>query len=382
MIFENESHQKRILIADDVESNRQVLNILLRNDYQIDFAIHGQEVLDKLSQHDFDIVLLDIRMPVLDGLETLKIIRKESNPASLPIVITSAMDDYKTIVQGLELGANDYITKPIDPHIVRARVKTQLNLKHIMDERNEVIRVLERMMDIAKHDLKNPLTNLSLIINILKGLQFEHEMLPDFIGMARDSINSMLDIIDDFLSGSNLFDESTLPQSDNLSGKFLVDTIAQQYHVRAHSKQINMVLEEIEDAQIIADSKRITQVISNLISNAIKYTPCNGSVYIRAFSTQEDSWRLEIQDTGSGIPFDEQKYLFQAFSKDKISTKPTNGETSTGLGLWIAAEMMRIQNGKIGMNSPQSGGCCFWIEIPCVMDLSLELSTQDNKLMG
>ena len=107
------------------------------------------------------------------------------------------------------------------------------------------------------------------------------------------------------------------------------------------------------------------------MSNAIKYSPKDSTVYLYA-QIDEDAqlWRLFIEDSGDGIPEDEQQYLFKPFSKEHISTEPTAGETSTGLGLWIVSEMTAIQGGRVGMHNTDNYGACFWIELPLAPEQS------------
>ena len=365
------TRRAKILIADDEIINHELLAGLLEEEYDLDFAINGQQALDKLNQQDYDALLLDMLMPVLDGRHTLKIIRQQADLLTLPIIMISGVDDEESIAEIIEMGANDYISKPIDSRIVLARIQTQLKLKQVMDERKTMNDTLEaansvkvRMMQIASHDLRNPLNNLRLLMTLFNDNDIKPEEMPKMLQIANTSIETMLGIINDFLGGAELMDETPSVVCKPLSSNRIMETILLQYTMLAMQKNIGLVIEDINDVTILADDKRLTQVISNLISNAIKYTPRDGNIYLRSYSI-DDMWRLEIQDTGPGIPQEERQHLFQAFSKNNISTKPTGGESSTGLGLWIAAEMMRIQRGTIGMDSPQEGGCCFWIEIPC-----------------
>ena len=363
------TRRAKILVTDDDEANCELLAGFLEKDYDVHFAINGQDALDKLNQQDYDALLLDILMPVLDGIDTLQIIRQQVDLLTLPIIMISAVDDGSSIANLIEMGANDYISKPINSRIVLARLKTQVKLKQVMDERKMINAALEtanamklQMMQIASHDLRNPLSNLEMLIALFDDKDPEDAQM---LQIVNKSIETMFDIINDFLSGAELSDESAPTQCSPLSGNYIVEMTLTQYTAQADKKQIGLLIEDLNDASILADEKRLTQVISNLISNAIKYTPPGGNIYLRAYST-EDRWRLEIQDTGPGIPEHEQQYLFQAFSRNNISTQPTAGESSTGLGLWIAAEMLRVQDGIIGMTSPDRGGCCFWIEMPLV----------------
>src|SRR5690606_31309970 len=143
-----------------------------------------------------------------------------------------------------------------------------------------------------------------------------------------------------------------------------------QYSVAAKTKNIKLILGKIVGT-ILADERRLTQAIGNLLSNAIKYSPKDSDV--RIFTELDNTnqvWRLNIVDSGTGISESEQKYLFKPFSKAYISTEPTDGEASTGLGLWIVSEMIAIQNGRVGMQNYEDKGACFWLELPLAPEQS------------
>lgn len=369
MLAEITNQKPRILVADDEKFNLILLSRILDSDYEVDMVVNGQEVLDSLAVNDYDAVLLDIMMPVMGGLICLEKIREMVNFASLPVILVSALSDKESIVRGIEFGANDYISKPLDAKVVKARLNTQVALKRLMDERNAAIASLQQandmkahMMQIASHDLKNPLHNLGMTMSLLSGVandDIEKELL---LGIAKDNINTMMNIINEFLTGQDNTDGISATLEELAVTDLIVATIKQN-EIAAQHKNIEIITDYQADVLILADERRLSQVMNNIISNAIKYSPKNSHVTIRT-SHNKETWRLEVQDSGTGIPESERQYLFQAFSKNQISTEPTDGESSTGLGLWIASEMMRVQNGTIGMDSPASGGCCFWIELP------------------
>jgi len=141
----------RLLIVDDNEVNRVLLERMLGAEgYSTDSARDGREALDKLAEDSFDLLLLDIMMPVLDGISTLRFIRADENTATLPAILISAMTDTDDIVRGLEMGANDYITKPVDMGIALARVKTQVTLKYLADERDRTIERLRQTNEMRE----------------------------------------------------------------------------------------------------------------------------------------------------------------------------------------------------------------------------------------
>lgn len=371
----------RILITDDNPANRILLARTLQAEYEVDTAENGQEAIDKLIERDYDLVLLDIMMPVLDGLSTLEYIREHVDLATLPVIIVSAINESAQVAAGIEMGANDYITKPIEHAIVKARVKTQITLKRLMDERQEAVNALQqanemkvRMMQVASHDLKNPLNNLNMLMNVMghEG-NTDNKRWDRLKSIADTSLKTMLTIIDEYLSSANIMNDELSIELATYNAKELVETTVKQYSVMATEKNINVHV-NVQDTLITADSERLLQVISNLVSNAIKYSPKNSDVLIQT-SLHDGYWRLEVIDSGTGIPKAEREFLFQAFSKNEISTQPTAGESSTGLGLWIAAEMVRLQNGAIGMIPASTGGCNFWIEMPLAEDVALEFAS-------
>jgi two-component system sensor histidine kinase/response regulator len=348
-------NRARILIVDDEVLNQKVLKYILQADYELAYAQNGVEALELLRSQSFDLVLLDMRMPIMDGATTL-----------------TATSELNEVVSSIRLGANDYITKPLDAPLVKARVETQILLKRLMDERREAIKALEaanqlkaRMMQVASHDLRNPLNNLKMLLAFIRASLQNPSAIESVLPIADQGIETMLHIIQDFLS-TVTFDGTGVPLVlEQLRGSRLVEQVVEQYSLVANAKAIQLDL-QVQDAWVIADGQRLQQVIGNLLSNAIKYSPPGSQVLVRSCRTEEQ-WRLEIYDSGAGIPENERCYLFTPFSKNLISTQPTDGESSTGLGLWIAAEMMRLQSGRIGMESPEQGGCCFWLELPLLL---------------
>jgi signal transduction histidine kinase len=373
MVHPNLNNRPRILVVDDESMNRDLLLRILQQDFEVGCAEDGAQALEMLQNAPFDVVLLDMMMPVLDGKSTLIRIRADSNLAELPVIIVSAISETRKVVDAINCGANDYITKPLDISLVKARVQTQVMLKRMMDERREAIAALQsanqmkaRMMQVASHDLRNPLNNLKMLCSLIKDGLGDNPQLSPLMSIADEGIETMLEIIEDFLSTSAVDNNGVAIALEETEGLAHLEQVIEQYSLAARNKGIRLEL-DMDDALILADERRLGQVFGNLLSNAIKYSPINSRVKVRAY-TQQGLWRVEVYDSGAGIPKEERRHLFSPFSKNLISTQPTNGESSTGLGLWIAAEMMRLQGGRIGMDSPDTGGCCFWMELPLVME--------------
>ncbi len=356
-----------LLVVDDDPMNRELMRRLFEPDYQVYCAEGGKVALDMLARLPVDVVLLDIMMPDMNGFEVLRRIRETPETADLPVMIISALTESDTIVQGLQSGANDYLTKPINIHIARARLNTQVKLKHLLDERKRTIGQLERLHElrehffrIASHDLKNPLCNLWLAHNELA----YHVPTNEETGIIQDTIEQALgemqELIEDFLDSAALQNGQLDLMLGFVNLKDCVwDTVA-QYRRSASRKGINVSVLDIAGL-VVADRHRLMQVIGNLISNAIKFSPPATTITIWSQGIG-DRTRIFVADEGPGISFEEQARLFQEFSTG--NTRPTGGETSTGLGLWIVNHLVGLMHGSVGVDAAEGGGSVFWIELP------------------
>lgn len=356
----------RVLIVDDEASNIAVLERLFRGECQTETAENGQAALDLLERERFDLVLLDIMMPLMSGLEVLRAIRQNPRTAELPVILISARLDENDIVEGLTIGANDYVTKPFRLAELRARARTQLMIKRLQDERKQTIDQLrdahelkDRFLRIASHDLKGPIGNLRLVHYLMRQLVAEDEQITDLLESADANLDNMQGVVNEFLDMAALQSGKIDLHFGDVEIEPLVNDLLQQYHLSAAKKQID--IETDLSGAMRADAGRVGQALGNLISNALKYSPKQSSITIH--SEMRGEWvRIEVTDQGPGIPEDERERLFTQFGK--LSTRPTDGESSTGLGLWIARQLVALQGGEIGVDPAESGGSTFWIEMP------------------
>jgi two-component system, sensor histidine kinase and response regulator len=375
--------QKRfhILIADDDFVTAVILRRMLEPEYRVTVVENGHLALDTLSRESIDLTIIDINMPIVDGFEVLKTIRNTPSYAYLPVILVSAMVDSDDIARGLKLGANDYLTKPIDRQITLARVNTQLQLKALMDAHQQAIEELQaaqqmrdRFFSIASHDLKNPMNNIRMAQFLLREY-LEH--IPNAMILLNNidlSLESMQEIVHDFLDNAVLQGHALDLELECLKVEDLLWEVVMQYNISAHKKRILLDTGDVEGV-VVGDRSRLTQALSNLVSNAIKYSPID-SVVTLCTAAYKDRIRINVSDHGPGIPDNEHDMLFKEFGK--LSNRPTAGETSTGLGLWIVKQLVTLQNGCVGFESPANGGSIFWIEMPMwIPDNSAVSNNQD-----
>lgn len=366
-----DSKTPHILIVDDQPYARLLMKRIIDKNIQISEAEDGPSALQILERQKIDLILLDIMMPGISGLDVLKVIRDQKSTADLPVIMISAMDDNGTMEQGFDLGANDFIPKPFDFAVARARIRTHLKLKLMADYQKQMVVELEatkamkeRLLQIAAHDLKSPLSNVHMAEQLLRDIITADPVVAEILDTLRSTVINMNQVIEDFLDMEAVEDNKIEVQLESIDAQEIIINIVDQYTYAADSKNIKIEVEDI-DIHVFADPTRLNQVLSNLISNALKYSPQNTS--IRIYPKSHDKYlRLCVADKGPGIPINERPQLFQEFRK--LSPRPTGGESSTGLGLWIVKHLAQIQGGKVGADFPDDGGSIFWVELPTVVE--------------
>lgn len=369
-----------LLVVDDDPSLILLLRSILEPHYRVTAARDGEDVLRCLAQGGFDLVLSDISMPVMDGYQILAAIRETPEYADIPVILISGMADSGDVVRGLEMGANDYLTKPIDRQVALARIRTQITLKRLLDSQKQNINELkaiqlmrDRFFHIASHELKNPMNNIRMAHFLLRGMLDEDPSVDVLLDNIEIALETMQDIVSDFLDTAAIQSQALdIDLIDILTEDVLWDVMV-QFNVSAQKKNIVLKLDDT-GGRIWADFRRTAQAISNLVSNAIKYSP-RDTVVMLSTEQRPGVVRILIHDQGPGIPEVERPLLFSEFGK--LSTKPTEGEGRTGLGLWIVKQLVTMQNGKVGAEFPEEGGSIFWIELPAVEDvLAVEAGNQ------
>ena len=368
----NENRAK-ILIIDDEVLNLQLLEHILGRQYDIVSVTTGRAALKNIDEKSFDLVMLDIMMPGMDGFEVLQHIRENHTPDKLPVILVSALAQDEDIVRGLNRGANDYIPKPLQPQLVMARVQAQVYLKQLADEREQLIQELERsnrvrnyLLRVASHDLKTPLHNVAMVLTLLAESADATDEMLDMISVGTRSAQTMLGIIETFLDLNVLREDHITLDFKPLNLAQVLSGVMLEFRDMAAEKGIGFTV-HLDEVNILADEQHFRQAFANLVSNAVKYSPPGRTVnvYTEALSNAEIAV-VHVVDDGGGIPLDEHDKVFEPFSK--ISTEPTAGEQSTGIGLWIAREMMKLQEGDIGLQPASTGGCDFWLQIPLTTD--------------
>jgi signal transduction histidine kinase len=360
-----------LVVEDQLIYSKLLLKYLSQLGFNGDTAPNGATALEMLDQeHDFDLVILDLMLPDIDGFEVCRKLREKYSLFDLPILLLTAADDVNDKVIGFSAGANDFLSKPYDKNELIARAKTLVNLKKIAVKNFKLKEAIEKenmYHRMTIHDIKNPLTSIIALSSFMKddlGDAFEHSETVDIICRSSEKILAMLT---EFLEMSRLESGAVSLHLEEVDCNYIANIVNESNIPYAHQKQQNLIFNPgpKEFCYVKADPGRLQQILDNLVSNAVKYSPIgeniNTSVVLVENTVPAPVIRIEVQDNGPGFSEQESKKLFQKFSK--LSSIPTAGESSSGLGLSIAKELVEMHKGRIWAESQPGHGAKFIIEL-------------------
>ena len=356
-------HRKkfRLLLVDDDAMARQFMSArLTRQGYDMTVADSGYQALHLMESERFDLLLLDIMMPGMSGIDVLTQVRRKFSMLSLPVIMVTANDLEESMVEALEKGANDYLLKPISMPVTLARIKTQLSLGYLAALKDEFVR-------FASHDLKKPLMLLRDIAGELQsgagsdGVELSlatREALHLLVSTSDD----MQNVVQGFLEESAaLIDGNYARRSTVNVNQMVMHTVQSNKHY-AHRKGIQLSTVLTDQAVVVhGDVFQLSQVLGNLLGNAIKFSPQNSSTVVRTHCA-EGYVQVDVCDTGPGIIQDNLSKLF--IKGARVGNLPTGNETSSGVGLVLCKQLVELHGGEIGAHNNGNGGSTFWIRLP------------------
>jgi two-component system, sensor histidine kinase and response regulator len=360
-----------ILVVDDTEDNLDLLEFALkRKPVHMLRASSGKECLKLAAQYHPDIILLDIQMPEMDGFETLKRLRASKKSADIPVIfLTARRKDASSIEQGLLLGAEEYLTKPIDTDELLVRTRSLVRLKKM---EMELERTKADFMAMLIHDMRSPIGGISSILELLEEPLIRGEAVQEvhreLLTSAEEAIKRLLHLINDMLDLSKFeAGKMNLSRESVHIGK-LAEKIMKQMLPQFKQKGIHIKLVPEDDLPLIsADANKISQVFANILSNALKFTLPNGTIQIVMGKMQEgtvagESVWVAISNTGIGILPEELPTIFERY-KQGVASAIVQAK-GTGLGLAICKLIVEAHGGTITAESEPAKLTVFRFTIP------------------
>ena len=364
-----------ILIVDDNPKNLQVLsNILVQQGYSIEFATDGYQAIDWIENKPFDLILLDVMMPEIDGFEVCQKLKAKKEFNGIPIIFLTAKTDKESIIKGFESGGQDYITKPFDSHELLARVETHLILKFSQEKLKNVNKWLEEqvalkteelrvaydeltLLDEAKieflkilsHELRTPLNGIKGFTQILK-----QKLNPDLLHYI-DIIDLSADRLERFsrvaLLISSLRTKSYPLKLEKIGVYSILKDTCNDFTEQLDEKNLEIQCEStFNDDIITADSELIKETFNQLIENAIIYSDNSGKINV-SISDDDNLVTILIKDSGTGFSNEALENIFQPFGlgQDHIDKK-------VGLGLHLVKLIIDAHKAMINIGNNKDGG--------------------------
>lgn len=364
----------KILIIDDDVNTREVLGEILESKgFEIKTAATGPKAVDYCRSEFFNVVLSDLRLSGLNGLDVLKFVREISEDTM--VIMMTGYASIESSIEAMNKGAYSYVVKPVDIdnllHIIDKALEKQrlaIENKRLLEElkiSNEKLKELDKLKSAfvanVSHEFKNPLAviNGSLSVMLSGRMGKIDPKQKEMLEMGKRNIDRLLRLVTDILDISRIESGKMEMKMENFDMDLLVGEILKIYEGEFSNKKI-LFSKEISErpCKIYADKDKISEVLINLLSNAVKYTPEGGNIKVSLKEAQEDIC-FEISDTGPGIP---KEYFEKIF--DKFERIAADKQEGTGLGLSIAKDIIELHKGKIWVESGIGKGSKFIFTLP------------------
>ena len=379
----------RILVVDDDPSNLMAMRALLAPlGHEIVTVESGPAALKALLAGDYALILLDIHMPGMDGLETATLIRSRERSRSVPIVfLTGSLQSDDVMFRGYEVGAVDYLYKPIVPQVLLAKARAFIELAQSRMELErravelekvnaELVRARERAERASQvksaflanmsHELRTPLNAIMGFTQLLEAghagpvSDEQRGLLGEVLTSSRHLVQLINDILDLAKVESGTFSLHPEPTDVGEVAREVCDAM----RPLAEGKGIRLAVRVASLPLVLLDPERLRQVLLNYASNAVKFTQSGGRIEIRAAPAGTDRLRLEVRDTGIGIAAEDIPQLFNEFVQ--LDASATRSHKGTGLGLALTKRLVETQGGSVGVTSRLGKGSVFYALLPRV----------------
>ncbi len=364
------NHKTQVLIVDDNASARETLKgLLFPEGYTVACAAGGAEALAMLADVRPDTILLDVMMPEMDGFEVCRRIKADEQGQHIPILLVTALDSKEELVEGLDAGADDFLSKPVNGHELRARVRSMVRIKQQFDKLQATLQLREEMAGMIVHDMRTPLSSVLGFCEL--SLFLSEEEVPPGVTRNLQQIHTQAQRLNDFLNDMLML--TKIEQGHLILNRTavdlgqLVEDVRQDHAIMARSRKVELVIEQPADPGTFPlDANLFRRVLDNLLSNALKFSPNESTVTLRlehletGATDSQSSLLLQVLDEGSGVPAEHRDRIFDKFSIIELKQK---GVSQVGLGLSFAKMIVEAHGGKIYVEENAPQGAVFSVEL-------------------
>jgi two-component system, sensor histidine kinase and response regulator len=405
------NNPKKIIVVDDSPEILTVIKNALKASYEVYPTIAVSNMFDLMERFLPDLILLDVAMQDINGYEAARKLKSSDKFKDIPIIFLTSMDDAASEMEGLNLGAVDYIHKPFIASLLLRRIKTHLDLKEqqkvILERNKEIEELLEiktkeislreaaemealnasrakgEFLSHMSHEIRSPLNAVIGMISMAAETD-DIQKIKDYLNKAYNAGKHVLGLINDILDMSKIEANKLELSCGDFSFQQMLAGIINEASVRAGEKHQEIAVNVNENVPpiITGDELRLSQIISNLMTNAIKFTPDKGRIEVSAEMQDERddeiTLRIEVADSGIGISQEQQKKLFTSYNQADNSIARKFG--GTGLGLAISKRLIELMRGEIWIESELNKGAkfIFTIKVGKKTDNALEELSRQN----
>jgi two-component system sensor histidine kinase/response regulator len=363
---------RRILAVDDDRINLRIIGGILRNEgYEVSVAGSGEQALETYAASPPNLVLLDVMMPGIDGFATCRTLKKTYGDKCAPVIFVTAKSEADDVVMGFDAGGVDYLTKPFRPREVVARIRTHLSNQQLVERQKDLVDQLskanaakDRFLGMCAHDLRNPLSSIRGLAELMdeNAIGILTPEQRDIVQTIHGASQSMLQLVNELLDVATIEAGHLKLDKAPVSILEIVERSVHLSNIEAAKKTSRIEIVQAAINPIVdVDKNKIRQVVDNLVSNAVKYSP-RGSIITVVIHANDTQAGFAVRDSGPGIPEAERHKLFKDYGR--LSTQPTGGEKSTGLGLAICRKIVEAHNGTIGVDNIPGKGAEFVVSLP------------------
>ena len=383
-------NEARILIIDDIIENVEVLGEVLASRYDVQFATSGAEGLALVRHERPDLILLDVMMPGMDGYAVGATLKADPDTRNIPVIFVTAKNDAESESRALAEGAVDFIHKPINQEVVRARVGLHLALKNREDELSQLNEDLEQkvaqrtlalrdaltqaegatrmksdFLANMSHEIRTPMNAIIGMTHLIQGTELTPRQ-RNYLGKIEGSSHHLLGIINDILDLSKIQAGKMSTEVVDFKLEHLLDNVVGLVAEKAADKGLELIVNMAPDVppNLLGDPLRLRQILVNYANNAVKFTDRGEveiSVSVVKLRDHEAVLRFAVRDTGIGIDENQRLKLFKDFEQGDSSTTRKYG--GTGLGLAIVSRLVDLMGGQYGLDSQPGLGSTFWFNV-------------------
>ena len=359
-----------ILLVDDTPANLKLLSSMLsERGYTVRAAVSGRLALQAVRNEPPDLILLDIKMPEMNGYEVCRHLKEDGKLKDIPVVFLSTLTETTDKVKAFVAGGVDYITKPFQLEEVEARVETHLELRRqkrrlqeALDELRSVETLRDSLVHMIVHDLRSPLTGIYAYLELIREAAGGRlpAKLRGYIEDALMSAKQMIEIVSDILDTSRLEAGQLKLVLEDCDLEGAVEESIAGLSSLSRTRKIRFARRE-RPAIVRADKGLVLRVTQNLLANALKFTPDGGLISV-SISDAGASIRVSLNDNGPGIAPEYRERIFEKFAQ--VELPAGRQKYSTGLGLAFCKLAVEAHGGRIGVESLEGKGSTFWFELP------------------